>query len=149
MDKEHLTGGAEAVNVSDSWAQLAIRACAESILQQADYPLRDIRFFAFVPEVNICDSAMVSGRAIREKTASRCIFPGIRRRWFGLQVGRDKGLVPAGAGRGYTAAGSCPVRAELSPDLTAGNRVALCKAEQDSFIGKALLRQHTQGLERN
>ncbi|NLW02356.1 MAG: glycine cleavage system aminomethyltransferase GcvT [Clostridiaceae bacterium] len=158
--REHLTGGAEAVNVSDSWAQLAIQGpCAESILQQAaDYPLRDIRFFAFVPEVNICGvPAMVSRTGYTGEDGFEVYIPRDKAPvvWEGLlELGRDKGLVPAGLGARDTLRleAALPLYGhELSPDITPleAGLGAFVKLNKDSFIGKeALLRQHTQGLER-
>jgi len=158
--REHLTGDTEAVNVSDSWAQIAIQGpSAESILQEAaDYPLKDIRFFTFVPEVNVCGvPAMVSRTGYTGEDGFEIYLPREKATvvWDGLlESGRGMGLVPAGLGARDTLRleAALPLYGhELSPDITpleAGLGIFV-KLNKDSFIGKeALLRQHDRGLER-
>ncbi|NLU32863.1 MAG: glycine cleavage system aminomethyltransferase GcvT [Clostridiaceae bacterium] len=158
--REHLTGDTEAVNVSDSWAQIAIQGpSAESILQEAaDYPLKDIRFFTFVPEVNVCGvPAMVSRTGYTGEDGFEIYLPREKATvvWDGLlEPGRGMGLVPAGLGARDTLRleAALPLYGhELSPDITpleAGLGIFV-KLNKDSFIGKeALLRQHDRGLER-
>jgi len=157
---EHAKGDMEAVNVSDSWALLAIQGpCAESILQKATYcPLADIRFYTFVPEINVCGvPAMISRTGYTGEDGFEVYIPWDKAPevWEGLlDLGRSLGLVPAGLGARDTLRleAALPLYGhELSPDITPleAGLGAFVKLGKDSFIGKeALLRQHAAGLER-
>ena len=86
--KEHLKGDVdvEAVNASHLWGQLAIQGpLAEPILQECtDFPLRDIRFFTFAPEVMVSGvKAIISRTGYTGKTALRSMYPQKRFPWSG------------------------------------------------------------------
>jgi len=158
--KDHLSGHVEAVNVSDAWAQLAIQGPnAEKILQEVtDFPLSDIRFYSFIPEVTVCGvQAMVSRTGYTGEDGFELYIPADKapKVWESLlELGRALGLVPVGLGARDTLRfeAALPLYGhELSAEITPleAGLGAFVKLDKDSFIGKdALLNQHNQGLKR-
>ena len=157
---EHLSGDVKAQNVSDKWAQLALQGPkAQEILQRlTDYPLGEIRFYRFAPNVRVagCD-ALVSrsgytGEDGFELYTDPVNAPAL---WQALlEAGKDDGLIAAGLGARDTLRfeAALPlygqeISAEISP-LEAGlNRFV--KLDKQDFIGKdALARQAADGLKR-
>lgn len=158
--RDHLKGDVRAVNVSDAWAQLAIQGpCAEPVLQDvADSPLKDLRFFTFIPEARVCGvQAMISRTGYTGEDGFEIYIPREKAVvvWEGLlESGRAGGLVPVGLGARDTLRfeAALPLYGhELSADITPleAGLETFVKLAKDSFIGReALLRQHTQGLTR-
>jgi aminomethyltransferase len=158
--KEHLKGDVEAVNASHLWGQLAMQGpLAEPILQECtDFPLRDIRFFTFAPEVMVSGvKAIISRTGYTGEDGFEIYVPAERVSmvWESLlEKGTTKGLVPVGLGARDTLRfeAALPLYGhELSPEITPleAGLDHFVKLNKDSFIGKeALVRQHTQGLQR-
>lgn len=158
--KDHLSGDVDAVNVSDSWAQLAIQGpFAEEILQEGtDFPLKDIRFYTFVPEVTVFGvQAMVSRTGYTGEDGFEIYMPADKapKVWESLlEVGRPKCLMPVGLGARDTLRfeAALPLYGhELSAEITPleAGLSAFVKLDKDSFIGKEALQiQYNQGLTR-
>ncbi len=157
---EHIEGEVKVENVSDQWAQLAIQGPkAQEILQKlTDYPLGDIRFYRFAPNVRVAGyDTLVSrsgytGEDGFELYTHPVNAPAL---WQALlDAGREDGLIPAGLGARDTLRfeAALPlygqeISAEISP-LEAG-LTRFVKLEKSEFIGKeALAKQAADGLKR-
>ena len=159
--QDNLEGQAEAVNVSNDYAQLAIQGpLAQTILQKlTGESLNDIRFFCFKPDVEVGGTpAIVSRTGYTGEDGFEIYLPPEEapQIWeLLLAAGRDEGLVPVGLGARDTLRfeAALPLYGhELSKDISPleaglGNFVKLNK---DRFIGlNALLLQQESGLKRN
>lgn len=158
--KGHISGDVQAENVSERWAQLAIQGpSSEAILQDAvDVPLNDIRFYRFVPEMKVFGvDAIVSRTGYTGEDGFEIYVPWemAAKVWDGLlELGRCRGLVPAGLGARDTLrfeAGLPLYGHELSRDITPleAGLESFVKLGKKSFIGKkALCEQKERGLAR-
>lgn len=157
---EHLEGDVKVENVSDRWAQLAIQGPkAQDILQKlTDYPLGDIRFYRFAPNVRVAGyDALVSRSGYTGEDGFELYTDPINAPalWQALlDAGKEEGLIPAGLGARDTLRfeAALPlygqeISAEISP-LEAGlNRFV--KLDKPEFIGRdALAKQAEEGLKR-
>ena len=101
---QNLEGRVKVNNVSDYYAQLALQGPeSEKILQKlVDIPLGDIRFFNFMPEVEICgQKAIISRTGYTGEDGFEIYIKNefVHKLWDSLfQAGKDYGLVPAGLG---------------------------------------------------
>ncbi|NLY18419.1 MAG: glycine cleavage system aminomethyltransferase GcvT [Clostridiaceae bacterium] len=158
--RENAKGRAEIINVSDSYAQLALQGPgAEAILQKlTDTPLSDIGFFRFMPDVSISGvKAIVSRTGYTGEDGFEIYINSESAVYLWesiLEAGREDGLVPVGLGARDTLRfeAALPLYGhEISQDtspLEAGLS-RFVKLDKDDFIGKeALVRQQEQGLKR-
>ncbi len=157
---EQLAGDVKIENVSSQWAQLALQGPeAQTILQKlTDYPLGNIRFFHFVPEVTVAGlKALVSrggytGEDGFELYTDPANAPAL---WNAvLDAGKEEGLLPAALGARDTLRfeAALPlygqeISADISPMEAGLNRFV--KLDKADFIGKAALdKQAEEGLKR-
>jgi len=157
---ENLEGRVRIKNLSEYYAQMALQGPeSEKILQKlVGIPLKEIRFFNFLPEAEICGKkAIISRTGYTGEDGFEIYIKGeyAPLLWDNLlQAGEDSGLVPAGLGARDTLRfeAALPLYGnELSRDITP-LEVGLdrfVKLEKESFIGKdALIKQKSTGLKR-
>jgi len=158
--KQNANGRVEVLNMSDSYAQLALQGPnAEIILQKlTDTHIAEIRFFRFRPDVVLSGVEAIVSRTgytgedgfeiyIRSEAAVY-LWEKI------LLAGKNEGLVPVGLGARDTLRfeAALPlygheISQEISP-LEAGLG-KFVKLEKEDFIGKEeLVKQQEQGLKR-
>lgn len=153
-------GAVEIADVSEDFTQLALQGPrAEEILQKLTaYPLREIKFYHFTPEVELNGiTAMVSRTGYTGEDGFELYLSSedAPRLWEELlAAGEKEGLVPAGLGARDTLRfeTALPLYGqELSPEVTPleaglGRFVKLAKGD---FIGKAaLVKQIEEGIPR-
>lgn len=160
--KEHATDDVSVENVSDQYALIAIQGPkAQSILQKLskDTDLDDIRFFKFVPDVELDGArALVSrtGYTGEDGFEIYCFADDAVKLWEDLlEKGEEEGIKPCGLGARDTLRfeAALPLYGqELSPEITpleAGLGFAVKLNKEADFIGKeALKKQNEQGVER-
>lgn len=158
--RQKLEGRAEAENVSDRYAQLAIQGPrAEAILQKlTGTPLGGIKFFHFRPDILLDGKRALLSRTgyTGEDGFEIYISPeDAAPIWERLLLeGKDEGLAPAGLGARDTLRleAALPlygreISQEISP-LEAGLE-RFVRLEKEDFIGReALIRQRDEGLKR-
>ncbi len=157
---KNLEGQVEVENISDYYAQLALQGPkAEEILQRlVDIPLRDIRFFNFSPEVEICGTkAIISRSGYTGEDGFEIYIKSeyVSQLWDTLlREGKEYGLVPAGLGARDTLRFEVALTLyghEISKDITPleAGIGRFVKLDKDDFIGKSeLLKQKSQGVKR-
>lgn len=158
--KQNAAGRAEIINVSDSFAQLALQGSrAEAILQKlTGTPLSEIGFFRFKPDVLLGGiEAIVSRTGYTGEDGFEIYINSESAVYLWdkiLEAGRDEGLVPVGLGARDTLRfeAALPLYGhEISQDISPleAGLGKFVKLDKDDFIGKeALLKQHEQGLKR-
>ncbi|MDD5018546.1 MAG: glycine cleavage system aminomethyltransferase GcvT [Eubacteriales bacterium] len=158
--EQNLIGQAEVKNVSGSYAQLALQGPkAEAILQKlCEYPLSEIRFFHFKPDMMISGiSAIVSRTGYTGEDGFEIYInteyaPSLWEKI--LSAGRDDGLVPVGLGARDTLRfeAALPLYGhEISEDISPfeAGLGRFVKCDKGVFIGKeALEMQNETGLKR-
>lgn len=157
---QNLEGQVQIKNLSDYYAQLAIQGPeSENILQKlVNVPLKDLKFFNFIPEADICGEKAIISRSgytgedgfeiyIKSEAAAKL--------WDSLlQAGKDYGLVPAGLGARDTLRFEVALvlyGQEISQSITPleAGLDRFVKLEKDNFIGKnALVQQKNKGVKR-
>lgn len=159
--KSHVIGEVEITNKSKEYAQIALQGpLSEEILQLlTNNPLKEIKYYKFKDNVLVSDKNVLVSRTgytgedgfeiYGEPNAMIEIWTKI------LEVGKGKGVVPAGLGaRDTLRFEAClPLYGqELSNDITpleAGVGFAVKLQKESDFIGKsALIRQKEQGIPR-
>lgn len=157
---QNLEGRVEIENISDYYAQLALQGPeSEKILQKlVNINLKDLKFFNFSPEVEIC-----GGRAIisRSGYTGEDGFEIYIKSEFApalwdklLQAGKGYGLAPAGLGARDTLRFEVALPLygqELSQDITPleAGLDRFVKLEKENFIGRdALMEQKSVGIKR-
>ena len=157
---QNAKGQVEVLNVSESYAQLALQGPkAEIILQKlTNTPLAEIGFFRFKPDVKLDGvEAIVSRTGYTGEDGFEIYINSESAVYLWekiLQAGKDEGLVPVGLGARDTLRfeAALPlygheISQEISP-LEAGLG-KFVKLEKEDFIGKEeLVKQHEQGLKR-
>jgi aminomethyltransferase len=147
-------------NVSSNYAQLAIQGPeAEAVLQKlADRSLHELRFYTFLPEIEICSRRTLISRTgytgedgfeIYMRPEDACVI------WDSLlEAGREAGLVPVGLGARDTLRfeAALPLYGqEISEKITPleAGLGKFVKPDKGDFIGRdALVRQLEQGVKR-
>lgn len=157
---ENTQEGAEILNVSDDYAQLALQGpLSEKILQRlATITFDKLGYFRFIPEVNLDGAKALVSRTgyTGEDGFEIYVHPeDAVKIWMKLlDAGKDEGLVPAGLGARdilrFEAA--LPLYGhELSPDISPleAGLDRFVKLYKDDFIGKkALIGQKESGVKR-
>ncbi|MDD4297990.1 MAG: glycine cleavage system aminomethyltransferase GcvT [Ruminiclostridium sp.] len=158
---QNAKGQVEILNVSDSYAQLALQGPkAEIILQKlTDTPLAEIGFFRFKPDVKLDGvEAIVSRTGYTGEDGFEIYINSESAVYLWekiLQVGKDEGLVPVGLGARDTLRFEAALTLyghEISPEISPleAGLGKFVKLEKDDFIGKEeLVKQHEQGQKRN
>lgn len=160
MQKNAKSYDVELVNISDEISEIAIQGPkAQEILQEVmDIDLNDIKFFYFKDEVLVDGKkALVSrtGYTGEDGFEVYSSHENIVHIWQKLlEVGKEKGLVPAGLGARDTLRfeASLPLYGnELSKDITPleAGLGFFVKLDAGDFVGKdVLVKQKEEGLER-
>ncbi len=158
---QNAKGQVEVLNVSESYAQLALQGPkAEIILQKlTNTPLAEIGFFRFKPDVRLDGvEAIVSRTGYTGEDGFEIYMNSESAVYLWekiLQVGKDEGLVPVGLGARDTLRFEAALTLyghEISPEISPleAGLGKFVKLEKDDFIGKEeLVKQHEQGLKRN
>ncbi len=158
--KSNLKGNVTILNASEQYAQLALQGPkAEEILQKlVSIPLKDLKFFFFADEVEICGvKSIISRTGYTGEDGFEIYLPSEHAQtvWNKiLEVGKEDGIQPIGLGARDTLRFEAvlplygqEISQHISP-LEAGLDIFV-KLDKGAFIGReALIKQKEQGVKR-